>query len=359
MNTESYHLRDISSFSFINWPLKQQGAKMNILKLALVLVSVVAGLIITSCAKNASEDKSGPSVIMPTEKLNAIAQAQGAVGQFGNDLKSTKKNNALSAVHYASYFIALATAPNKTAANEYSKTVNEKSQKIYKTFQSAHCKSEFKSSPKQNGYEGDVFSLNIGGSTCPFKMSYTVDAKADSATNKVAGQMNMTFETMSDDVAKEIDLKKLAAQVTFAIANTMSPANDRFMTSVSVDSNSQGESISVGAYSTQLSTRLSSDMPTAANSNPSTSPGSSSNTSPDISVVADLNGSVVSGNEATSFLAKVQVAKGQIVTQSTKINGADVTEDQFNQVLSSLQLGFQANGGNTGTSASNNQNSKH
>ncbi len=331
---------------------------MNILKLALLFVSVVAGLTITSCAKNGNEDKSGPSAIMPTEKLNAIAQAQGAVSQFGNDLKSTKKNSSLSAVHYASYFIALATSPNKSAANEYSKTVNEKSQKIYKTFQTSHCKSEFKSSPKQKGYEGDVFSLNIGGSTCPFKMSYIVDAKSDSATNKVTGQMNITFEAASDEVAKEIDLKKLGAQVTFAIANTMSPANDRLMTSVSVDINSQGESISVGAYSTQLSTRMSSDMPTTANSNPSTSPGSVSNSSPDISIVAEFNGSVVSGNEGTSFLAKVQVAKGQIVSQTTKINGADVTADQFNQVVSSLQLGFQANGNDNGTSASNSQNSK-
>ena len=189
-------------------------------------------------------------------------------------------------------------------------------------------------------------------------MTYNVDAKSDTATKKVSGQMNMTFEAINDDVAKEIDLKKLAAQVSFVIANTAYPANDRLMTSVSVDINSQGESVSIGAYSTQLSTRMSTDMPMAASMSPTTSPGSASTSGPDISVSANLTGSVTSGSEATTFLAKVEVAKGQVISQVSKINGADVTADQFEQVLSSLQLGFQANASNSSSTPSSSQNSK-
>lgn len=330
------------------------------MKLVRILTLIVLSTALINCSSGGDGgDKSGgaPVNYMSAEKLNAITQAQGAVGQFGSTVKSSKQKKTHVALEIANLFLAQSGQSGKSEQNAYTKTVSEKSQKIYSKFSTANCLTNFRSGQQKNNYQLEGFMLTVAGADCPLKMSYILDLKVESEGNKATGQLTLNFESLNDELSNEIDLKNLTATLTFSFSTITT--NERTTSTSEMKMASQGETVSLGAYSSELTVNMNSETSYMSQSTQSNQPNQSNpfdgqSTGPNqsnqfdrpeqmiVSVTIAISGKITSGGEFTEFLGKGSSVNGKDSESIFRVNGADVSPNEFIQKISSLKIGFKS-----------------
>lgn len=310
-----------------------------VLSIGLGLVFIIGSI---ACSKSGSDSGNGKPVTS-TDKLTTIAQAQSAIGQFGNSVKDSSTSGNKSKSLMSGFFLkafALSDSKNSTSGEQdlFSKSVNEKSNKLSRKFKEFNCSKDFKTIPKPKGSSVEQFTLSIQGANCPFKLSYNIKGQMDEKTQVLSGVVEMDYQSLTEEMAAEVDLVSMKTKIDFTTLSTQptsnSSQNQAMKMDIGMKIQGQGESVSAGAYSTDLVLKAKFDIEIPADSF-----NVNSNFVPSLSM--EVTGRFAVGDTETTLIGKMEIENGKEKSKVQKINGVDVTEKEFTQVLTSLSLDFQ------------------
>lgn len=304
------------------------------------LSTLIVGTV--GCSKSSDGGNGGGSNPLSQSKIESIAQAQAAIGNLGNDVKSSKSNQAnknrnLGLISTTELLtIASSEQSNDT---EHSKIVKQKADFLEQKLRNSNCVTTFK--PGQSSKLGnDEFEIKIGGLNCPMILNYSIKMEGtkepiNSESINAKGTASIEFKSLDQDLSKELDLSEMTMQMGFDVSSSMNQKTGQFSMKATLNYNGSGKSLSIGDYTVSLNVKTDQSglMQTSPNQN----------TQPSMSGSAELSGSVGIGNETTTFLGQMTVLDNKTTKSVTQVNGQAVSEQEFTQTVQSLMSGLQIN----------------